>query len=157
MKTLDEILKYYVKKIINNPGYVVEVGHSNIVGGVRKYFEANEDYCLVDNKRVTQVDIISEYSYLTKLFDYQPYIIISMDLFNTHRNIKKLIKETRELLMPGGYFVVLLDIKNKDTLKYLFERYKTKDVSVVSVGQKTMICGIARKPYRIAYDIKDNP
>jgi len=157
MKTLDEKLKQYVKKIIVSPGYVIEIGHSDIVGGVRRYFESSEDYCMVDSKRVIQVDIISEYSYLSKLFDYQPNVIVSMNLFNSYKNIKKLIKDTRELLMPGGYFIVLLDIKNKDTLKYIFERYKTKDVSVVSVGQKTMICGIARKPYRIAYDIKDNP
>ncbi len=156
MKTLDEKLKQYVKKIIVSPGYVIEIGHSDIVGGVRKYFDCAEDYCMVDNKRVIQVDIISEYSYLSKLFEYQPNVIVSMSLFNRYKKIDKLIKDTRELLMPGGYFIVLLDIKNKDTLKYLFERYKTKDVSVVSVGQKTMICGIARKPYRIAYDSKTN-
>lgn len=157
MKTLDEKLKQYVKKIIVSPGYVIEIGHSDIVGGVRKYFESSEDYCMVDSKRVIQVDIISEYSYLSKLFDYQPNVIISMNLFNSYKNIKKLIKDTRELLMPGGYFIVLLDLKNKDTLKYLFEGYKTKDVSFLEIGKKSMICGIARKPYRIAYDIKDNP
>lgn len=157
MKTLEETLKRYAKGIIIKPGYVIEVGHSDIIGGVRKYFENYEDYCMVDDKRVIQVDIISEYSYLGKLFDYQPNVIISMSLFNSYKKIKSLIKDTRELLMPGGYFIVLLDIKNKDTLKYLFEGYKTKDVSVVTVGQKTMICGIAKKPYRISYDIKDNP
>jgi hypothetical protein len=157
MKTLEETLKRYAKGIIIKPGYVIEVGHSDIIGGVRKYFENYEDYCMVDDKRVIQVDIISEYSYLGKLFDYQPNVIISMSLFNSYKKIKSLIKDTRELLMPGGYFIVLLDIKNKDTLKYLFEGYKTKDVSFLNVGEKSMICGIARKPYRIDYEPKDNP
>lgn len=157
MKTFDSTLCEYVKKIITRPGYVVEIGHSGIVGGIKKYFEPCDDYCMIDDKRVVGVDIISEYSYLSKLLEYQPDVLVSTNLFNSYKNIKSLIRDTREMLIPGGYFIVLLNLGNKDLLKYLFENYKTEDVSVVSLGQNSMICGIARKPYRIDYEPKDNP
>lgn len=154
MKTFEDKLVEYVNKIIIKPEYVVEIGHSGIVGGVKKYFDRCEDYCMVDDKRVIGVDIISEYTYLDKLFDYQPDVLVSIDLFNSYKKTKSLTRDTREMLIPGGYFIVLLEMEKKDLLKYLFDGYKTKDVSVVTLGQKTMICGIARKPYKIAYDPK---
>jgi len=141
-KKLIEYKKRFIKKL----GYVVEVGSFDMEGGNRHLFEDADDFCGIDCKRGPGVDIVTDCAEIDRLFDFNPYIIICLDIFSRVVNKKKIIKAVRETLMPGGYLMVFVPQTGEGScIDALFNGYKVLDLTTVN----RTICGIARKPYKI--------
>ena len=135
----------YKQKHIPKPLYVVEIG-SHIYDGVkRSMFDDADNFCEISNERGPGIDIVHGYDDIDRLFDFNPDVIICLDVLCKKANCKKIINAVRETLMPGGYLI--LSFKNEGEGSYIdafFNGYEVFDVSTV----ERTICGIARKPLK---------
>lgn len=143
----------YKKKFINKPGYVVEIGSFDMYGGNHHLFEDADDFCGIDNHRGPGTDIVADYTEVDRLFDFNPDTLICLDVFRKGINSKKLIKAIRETVIPGGILIVFIPVENGGSFAdAIFSEYEVYDLITI----ERTICGIAKKPYKIGYDIKDH-
>lgn len=142
---LQQKITEYKNAHISSPQYVLEVGSLDLTGGNRHLFPEADNFCGIDEKRGPGVDMCFNLEEVDKLFDFNPDVIICLDIFKTTSNIRKIIKSVRETLMPGGYLLIFLpQVGEGSYADAFFNGYEVFDLVVVN----RTICGIARKPLK---------
>ena len=135
----------YKKAHISSPQYVLEVGSLDLTGGNRHLFPEVDNFCGLDDKRGPGVDMCFNLEEVDRLFDFNPDVIICLDIFKTKSSIKKIIKSIRNTLMPGGYIMIFLPKEGEGSYAdAFFNGYEVYDLSLVN----STICGLARKPLK---------
>lgn len=142
-------IKEYKRKYLAKAEYVLEIGSFDTDGGNRHLFEDVDDFCGIDNHRGPGVDIVTDCSEVDRLLDYNPDVVICLDVIDREKNKKKIVRAVRETVMPGGLLIISIPSRGEGSYAdALFEGYDVFDLTIVG----TTICGIAQKPYKIGYD-----
>lgn len=135
-----KIIEY--KQQLKHIQYVVEIGSLDYTGGNRKLFEEADDFCGIDEVRGPGVDMVSDFRDIYRLFDFNPDVILCVNVFKNNNHYKTVIKSIREALMPGGY--LFLFMPDRGFVDAFFNGYEVLDLSTVD----STICGLARKPLK---------
>lgn len=163
-------VKEYREKFIKDPGYVIEFGSLNVNGGVRHLFEDARDYVGIDMERGPGVDIVMNCHEAYRYFEYEADTIICMEMLEHDDQPWLTMKSIHSLLSKGGYLIISSPMNGfpehrypKDYFRYMKDAYtdwffkdlEILDLSEVKSGENSCICGIAKKPYKIQYELKN--
>ena len=146
---IQDKIREYNKKFLENIEYIVEVGSFDSEGGIKHLFEDVDDFCGIDSHRGPGVDMVSPLFEVNRLFDFNPDVVIYNKTNTDNKYTNKTIRAIRDLLIPGGFLIICLPKTNEGSYTdVLFGGYKILDLCEI----ESTICGIARKPYIIRYD-----